>query len=70
MSIQGANNTDEAMRKMLSDLLIDNAQLRIRVNSVIRNVVNTSAAKPEEKEDAVADGAVPKKTVLNWLLDR
>jgi hypothetical protein len=68
MSIQGANTTDEAMAKMLSDLLTDNAQLRIRLNSVIRNAVNTSAAKPEEKEDA--DGAVPKKTVLNWLLDR
>ncbi|EMS68253.1 hypothetical protein TRIUR3_03382 [Triticum urartu] len=42
------------------------AQLRMHLNSVIRNAVNTSV-KPE-KEDA--DGVVPKKTVLNWLLDR
>lgn len=67
MSSEGANHTDEATTKMLSDLLIDNAQLRIRLNSVIRKAVNTPV-KPEEKADA--DGAVPKKTVFNWLLDR
>lgn len=68
MSSEATNSTEENTTKMLSELLIDNAQLRIRLNSVIRNALNTSAVKPEEKEDA--DGAVPKKTVLNWLLDR
>ncbi|PNT75336.1 hypothetical protein BRADI_1g30410v3 [Brachypodium distachyon] len=66
MSSEDANITDEETTRMLSDLLIDNAQLRMRLNSVIRNAVNT-AVKPE-KEDT--DGVVPRKTVLNWLLDR
>lgn len=66
MSSEDANLTDEETTKLLSDLLIDNAQLRMHLNSVIRNAANTSV-KPE-KEDA--DGVVPKKTVLNWLLDR
>uniref|UniRef100_M8BFF9 Uncharacterized protein n=1 Tax=Aegilops tauschii TaxID=37682 RepID=M8BFF9_AEGTA len=66
MGSEDSSLTDEETTKMLSDLLIDNAQLRMHLNSVIRNAVNTSV-KPE-KEDA--DGVVPKKTVLNWLLDR
>ncbi|CAM0908799.1 unnamed protein product [Alopecurus aequalis] len=71
---EGARTADEATTRMLSDLLTDNAQLRMRLNSVIRNAVSTTsaAAKPEEKEGdtAAVDGAVPRKTVLNWLLDR
>uniref|UniRef100_A0A0D9WSH9 PX domain-containing protein n=1 Tax=Leersia perrieri TaxID=77586 RepID=A0A0D9WSH9_9ORYZ len=66
MSIEDAYVTDEETTKMLSDLLIDNAQLRLRLNSLIRNAVNT--AVKTEKEGS--DGVVPKKTVLNWLLDR
>uniref|UniRef100_A0A0A9CU89 Uncharacterized protein n=1 Tax=Arundo donax TaxID=35708 RepID=A0A0A9CU89_ARUDO len=66
MSSEDANVTDEDTTKMLSDLLIDNAQLRRRLNSVIRNAVNT-AVKPEKDS---SDEAVPKKIVLNWLLDR
>ncbi|KAF7104727.1 hypothetical protein CFC21_105600 [Triticum aestivum] len=66
MGSEDSSLTDEETTKMLSDLLIDNAQLRMHLNSVIRNAVNTSV-KPG-KEDA--DGVVPKKTVLNWLLDR
>ncbi|KQJ89651.1 hypothetical protein BRADI_4g27008v3 [Brachypodium distachyon] len=42
---------------MLTDLLIDDAQLRMRLNSVICNAVNT-ALKPE-KEDM--DGVIPRK---------
>ncbi|BAF20089.1 PX domain-containing protein EREL1 [Oryza sativa Japonica Group] len=66
MSSEDAYVTDEETTKMLSDLLIDNAQLRLRLNSLIRNAVNT--AVKTEKEGS--DGTVPKKTVLNWLLDR
>ncbi|KAF7098655.1 hypothetical protein CFC21_100379 [Triticum aestivum] len=66
MGSEDSSLTDEETTKMLSDLLIDNAQLRMHLNSVIRNAVNTSVKL--EKEDA--DGVVPKKTVLNWLLDR
>ncbi|KAL6603769.1 hypothetical protein ACP70R_044130 [Stipagrostis hirtigluma subsp. patula] len=65
-SSEDANVTDEDTTKMLSDLLIDNAQLRMRLNSVIRSAVNT-AVKPGKDG---SDEAVPKKTVLNWLLDR
>ncbi|XP_006657182.1 PX domain-containing protein EREL2 [Oryza brachyantha] len=66
MNSEDAYLTDEETTKMLSDLLIDNAQLRLRLNSLIRNAVNT--AVKTEKEGS--DGIVPKKTVLNWLLDR
>uniref|UniRef100_A0A0E0E486 PX domain-containing protein n=1 Tax=Oryza meridionalis TaxID=40149 RepID=A0A0E0E486_9ORYZ len=66
MSSEDAYVTDEETTKMLSDLLIDNAQLRLRLNSLIRNAVNT--AVKTEKEGS--DGIMPKKTVLNWLLDR
>ncbi|KAF8687142.1 hypothetical protein HU200_042806 [Digitaria exilis] len=66
MSSEEANVTDEDTTKMLSDLLIDNAQLRMRLNGVIRNAVNT-AVKPEK--EGIGE-VLPKKTVLNWLLDR
>ena len=66
MGSEEENVTDEDTTKMLSDLLIDNAQLRMRLNSVIRNAVNT-AVKPEKDG---SDEVVPKNTVLNWLLDR
>lgn len=66
MGSEDANVTDEDTTKMLSDLLIDNAQLRMRLNAVIRNAVNT-AVKPEKEGSGEV---LPKKTVLNWLLDR
>lgn len=66
MSSEDAKVTDEDTTKMLSDLLIDNAQLRLRLNAVIRNAVNTSV-KPEKEGSGEV---LPKKTVLNWLLDR
>ncbi|KAL6873432.1 hypothetical protein ACP4OV_013514 [Aristida adscensionis] len=66
MSSKDTNVTDEDTTKMLSDLLIDNAQLRLRLNSVIRNAVHT-AMKPEKDGSSEV---VPRKTVLNWLLDR
>ncbi|CAN6216189.1 unnamed protein product [Urochloa humidicola] len=66
MGSEDANVTDEDTTKMLSDLLIDNAQLRMHLNAVIRNAVNT-AVKPEKEGSGEV---LPKKTVLNWLLDR
>ena len=66
MGTEEANVTDEDTTKMLSDLLIDNAQLRMRLNAVIRNAVNTTV-KPEKEGSGEV---LPKKTVLNWLLDR
>lgn len=66
MSSEDTKVTDEDATKMLSDLLIDNAQLRLRLNAVIRNAVNT-AVKPEKEGSGEV---LPKKTVLNWLLDR
>ena len=52
MSSEGASATDEAMTKMLSDLLVDNAQLRMRLNSVIRNAVNTSSAAQDAEQQS------------------
>jgi hypothetical protein len=66
MSSEDTKVTDEDATKMLSDLLIDNAQLRLRLNAVIRNAVNT-AVKPEKEGSGEV---LPQKTVLNWLLDR
>ncbi|KAL5223713.1 hypothetical protein ABZP36_010352 [Zizania latifolia] len=65
MSSEDAYVNDEETTKMLSDLLIDNAQLRFHLNSFIANAVNTSVKTEKE-----GSGLVPKKTVLNWLLDR
>ena len=66
MSTEEAIVTGEDTTRMLSDLLIDNAQLRMRLNAVIRNAVNTTV-KPEKEGSGEV---LPKKTVLNWLLDR
>lgn len=59
--------TDDELRRMLTDTLIDNATLRKHVNSVIRCVL-TTYAKSEDEDD---EDQVPlRKTVLSRLLDR
>ncbi|XP_010913328.1 PX domain-containing protein EREL1 isoform X3 [Elaeis guineensis] len=59
-------NADDEIRKMLTDLFIDNARLRKQVNSVIRCTLNT-VVKPE-KEDS--DEVPSRWTVLNRFLER
>ena len=57
-------NADDEIRKMLTDIFIDNARLRKQVNSVIRCALNT-VVKPE-KEDG--DEVPSRRTVLNRFL--
>lgn len=58
-------STDNQIRKMLTDMFIDNVRLRKQVNSVIRCALNT-VIKPEESEES---HEVPSRnTVLNRFL--
>ncbi|XP_058110695.1 PX domain-containing protein EREL1-like isoform X3 [Magnolia sinica] len=59
--------TDDEVRKMLTDIFIDNARLRKQVNSIIRCALK-NVVKPE-KEDGI-DEAPSRKTVLNKFLER
>ncbi|XP_010273566.1 PREDICTED: uncharacterized protein LOC104609060 isoform X2 [Nelumbo nucifera] len=58
--------TQDELRKMMTDIFIDNARLRKQVNSVIRCALKT--AVPLENDE---DEEVPlRKTVLNKFLER
>ncbi|XP_008788832.2 PX domain-containing protein EREL1-like isoform X3 [Phoenix dactylifera] len=59
-------NADDEIRKMLTDIFIDNARLRKQVNSVIRCALIT-VVKPE-KEDS--EEVPSRRTVLNRFLER
>ncbi|KAF5199703.1 Px domain-containing protein erel1 [Thalictrum thalictroides] len=56
--------TDDDIRKMLTDIFIDNARLRKQVNSVIRCALKTTI-KSEKDEETPS-----RKTVLNKFLER
>lgn len=60
--------TDDDIRKMLTDIFIDNARLRKEVNSVLRCALTTSAKSEKDEEDTPATPS--RKTVLNKFLDR
>lgn len=68
-SVNGSNkrNADDELRKMLTDVFVDNARLRKQVNSVIRCALNTYVQSEKEEEDE----EVPlRKTVLSKFLER
>lgn len=56
---------DNEARKMLTDILIDNAKLRKHVNSIIR-----SALKADNKSEKDDDTTTTRNTVLNKYLER
>ncbi|GAV75448.1 hypothetical protein CFOL_v3_18927 [Cephalotus follicularis] len=58
---------DDDLRKMLTDTFVDNARLRMQVNSVIRCALNTFV-KPD-KDDEEEDTPL-RKTVLSKFLER
>ncbi|KAL5697920.1 hypothetical protein ACHQM5_029019 [Ranunculus cassubicifolius] len=60
-----SKNTDDDIRRMLTDIFIDNAKLRKQVNSVLRFALKTSIKKSEKVEEES-----PRKTVLNKFLER
>lgn len=58
---------DDELRKMVTDIFVDNATLRMQVNSVIRCALNTSVKSEKDDEDE----EVPlRKNVLIKFLER
>ncbi|XP_041000095.1 PX domain-containing protein EREX-like isoform X2 [Juglans microcarpa x Juglans regia] len=67
--VNGSNKrtTDDELRKMLTDVFVENAGLRKQVNSVIRCALNTNGTPEQDDEDE----EVPlRKTVLSKFLER
>ncbi|KAK0595126.1 hypothetical protein LWI29_003825 [Acer saccharum] len=60
--------SDDELRKMLTHIFVDNARLRMHVNSVIRCALNTCVKSDEEDEE---EEETPfRKTVLSKFLER
>ncbi|XP_022724099.1 PX domain-containing protein EREX-like isoform X2 [Durio zibethinus] len=57
---------DDELRKMLTDVFVDNARLRKQVNSVIRCALNTYVKSDEDDEEE--EETPSRKTVLNKFL--
>lgn len=69
------STTDDEVRKMLTDIFVDNARLRKQMNSVIRCALNMHSKFEEDDEEEVEENeeeeVVPiRKTVLSRLLER
>ncbi|GMN49985.1 hypothetical protein TIFTF001_019137 [Ficus carica] len=62
--------SDDELRKMVTDILVDNATLRKQVNSVIRCSLKTGAKAETEDDDDNEDDASLRKTVLGKFLER
>ncbi|XP_039170598.1 PX domain-containing protein EREX [Eucalyptus grandis] len=63
--------SDDELRKMLTDMFIDNATLRKQANSVIRCALNMYVQAEETDEEDEEDEEVPlRKTVLSKFLER
>ncbi|KAE8696125.1 signal recognition particle 54 kDa protein 2-like [Hibiscus syriacus] len=58
----GDKRTDNELRKMLTDMFVDNARLRKQVNSVVRCAFNTYMKNDEDEETSL------RKTVLSKFL--
>lgn len=58
---------DDELRKMLTDQFVDNARLRMQVNSVIRCALYTNIKAEEDDEDGDTH---LRKTVLSKFLER
>lgn len=66
------DTTDDQLRRMLTDVFIDNATLRKQVNSVIRCTLSATALPEDDDEDEDDnDEEVPlRKTVLSKFLEK
>ncbi|PON48077.1 Phox domain containing protein [Parasponia andersonii] len=71
-NLNGGNQrkSDDELRLMLTDILVDNAKLRKQVNSVIRCTLKTSAKAEDNGEDNDDEDALLRKTVLGIFLER
>lgn len=59
--------SDDELRQMLTDIFIDNARLRMQVNTVIRCALNTHVKS--DNDDSKEETPL-RKTVLSRFLDR
>ncbi|KAL6144861.1 hypothetical protein ACLB2K_055551 [Fragaria x ananassa] len=65
----GDRMADDELRKMLTDQFVDNARLRMQVNSVIRCALNANI-KDENDDDDEEEDSHQRKTVLSKFLER
>ncbi|XP_065865528.1 PX domain-containing protein EREX [Euphorbia lathyris] len=63
----GSDRTDDELRKLLTEVFVDNARLRMQVNSVIRCAVNANVKSEKEDEQ---EETPSRKTVLSKFLER
>lgn len=61
--------TKDELKKMLTDILVDNARLRKQMNSVLRCTLNPYVKSDKEDEDEEEETNL-RKTVLNKFLER
>ena len=65
----GDRMADDELRKMLTDQFVDNARLRMQVNSVIRCALNANIKDENDDDDEEEDSHL-RKTVLSKFLER
>lgn len=75
INVTVTRTTDDEVRRMLTDILVDNARLRKQMNSVIGCALNKHSKSEEddeeEEEENEEEEVVPiRKTVLSRLLER
>ncbi|XWS19110.1 hypothetical protein CRYUN_Cryun32bG0103100 [Craigia yunnanensis] len=66
LNMKGSDKrSDDELRKMLTDIFVDNARLRLQVNSVIRSALKTYVKSDEDDEE---EETPLRKTVLSKFL--
>ncbi|EEF44828.1 PX domain-containing protein EREX [Ricinus communis] len=63
----GSDKSDDELRKLLTEVFVDNARLRMQINSVIRCALNTHVKSDKEDEE---EETPFRKTVLSKFLER
>lgn len=66
-SINSRGTTDDKLQKLLTEVFIDNARLRMQVNSVIRCALNARMKSDQEDDE---EETPLQKTVLSKFLER
>ncbi|XP_062008113.1 PX domain-containing protein EREX isoform X1 [Rosa rugosa] len=66
----GDRMADDELRKMLTDQFVDNARLRMQVNSVIRCALNANIKDENDDDDEDEEDSHLRKTVLSKFLER
>lgn len=72
-SVNGRRTRDDELRKMLTDMFIDNARGRKQVNSAIRCALSTTDKSDKDDnfdDDYVKEESSSRKTVLSKFLER